>query len=144
MTTTKTLSTLTAMALLAGVAATGCRQDDDEGAFGTRDGRDPVAVTEPGVDDAMRSAKLEQGGIPADVRIRILRDIGDLPVTSANARITETGVPVYRVVYIVEGEPYERWYGANGDRINPPAGARPAEPTDPETARGELPPATPE
>lgn len=107
-----------------------------------RDDRALPAAERAPVADAMRAAKLRDGGVPEDVRGIILEDLGDLPVTSADMRPTETGGRLYRIVYIVEGETHERWYDANGKRVETPP-ARPAESIDPEAPSGETPPVPP-
>lgn len=140
----KLFSSVSCFLALAAVSVTGCRQDDDDmySDQGDRD-RDvrPAAGKTP-IDDAMRSAKLRDGGVPDDVRSIILADLGDLPVTSADMRPTEAGGRLYRIVYIVEGETHQRWYDASGKRIEPPA-ARPAESIDPVAPSGEVPPVPP-
>lgn len=138
------LTGITAALLAGALVVAGCRQDDDDMYSDRQRDREsearPVADPTP-FEDAARSAKLREAGVPDDVRGLILTDLGDLPVADVQMRTTETGGPMYRVVYIVDGKAHERWYDGNGQRLQQPP-PQPAETIDPATAGDRIPPTT--
>ena len=114
------------------LVAAGCQHDEDD-TYASGDGtRTPMAGEMP-VDEALRTATLRDAGVPADVRPVISNDLGNAQIASADMQTTEIG-RVYRVTYYEsDGRPAERWYNANGLRIEPPQ-PREAATIDPMTA----------
>lgn len=103
----------------AALVATGCQQDEDD-PYASGDGtRTPMAGEMP-VDEALRTAMLRDAGIPADVRPVVSNDLRNVDLAGAEMHTTENG-RVYRITYYQpDGRTAERWYNANGLRIEPP------------------------